>query len=606
MVNQIRSAKITLSYPLYSCAFDPTDSNQLIVAGGGGPGRNGVGNKITVLDTSNPDELSEIAELELSANEDNVTTLATGPRKDKTLTVFAGVNSSPDELKKGKNDHFRVFGISQPAKSTKTSGVRVVRIAEVARNALFVHKDTSAYQRLLRLSHPYENLSQLGAIATGLSKESEIALFDVPCSGGGRWKPRDRLDIPKEAMDLDVVQTGPDTYQLAYCDDHEIFTVEVSKTEISDPKSVYTITPDEGATAKASFKSLRYLAPGFLITVVNKPNSKGVALHGYRLPAEGRENARLAIKAKLPKGVSKATGLAVRNLSPPSSPTEKPDETQYVVAVAGNDSSISLFTLEHKYAASIDLLADLAPFQVLKDVHPSNITGLTFSSFAPPKSSKSAPELTVKLATVGVGFTTVVHSIPLKKHVDKSVSERKGGPPRQSRYVVALKSQGESPRTVITLITVVMLILAIIGQTFLEAKDIGKPVLGIRPYLPAAWTTPLRLRPAPATNDKTIKDLLSDARRHHSQPLVIRHDTTGEVDTNGLPPLHVGIHSEEDEETHGPTVAWESLDPKEQDVWKLRLKKTGHWVENMGESIFQGVLFGEIGGAIGNIMGEAL
>ncbi|KAI1464772.1 uncharacterized protein F4812DRAFT_441995 [Daldinia caldariorum] len=597
----IPTAKITLTYPLYSCDFDPTDPNQLVVAGGGGPGRNGVGNKITVLDTSNPEELSEVTELELSKTEDNVTTLAVGPRRDRSLTVFAGVNSSPEDIKKGRNDHFRIFSIDQPAKSAKTSGVRV-SISEIARHVLFVHKDTSAYQRLLRLSHPYEKLPQLGAAATGLSKQPEIALFDVPCEGGGRWKSRGRLDIPKEAMDLDVVQTGPDTYQLAYCDDHQIFTVEVSKEEISEPKCVYTITPDEGATAKDSFKSLRYLTPGFLITVVNKPNSQGVALHGYRLPAKEQDKARVAIKAKLPKGVSKATGLAVRNLSPTSSPTDKTGETQFVVAVAGNDASISLFTLEHKSSARVELLADLAPFQVLKGVHPSNITGLSFSPFSPPKSaSKGNTELTVKLASVGVGFTTVVHSIPLKKYVDKSVAKRKGGPPSPSRYVVALKSKGESSVTPITLLTVVVLLLALIGQVFLEAKDIGNPVLGIRPYLPASWTQPFRK--VAATNEKSIKDLLSDANAHHTQPLVIRHDESGEADPHGLPPLHVGIH---DEEVHGPAKSWENLNPEEQHLWKERLKKTGHWFEEMGESIFQGVLFGEIGGAIGNIVGEAL
>ncbi|KAI0180269.1 hypothetical protein GGR52DRAFT_530523 [Hypoxylon sp. FL1284] len=597
MTSRIPTAKITLTYPLYSCAFDPTDSS-LIVAGGGGPGRNGIGNKITVLDTSNPADLSQAAELELSANEDNVTSLVVGPRKDKNLTVFAGVNSSDEEIKKGKNKHFRVFGVDHPGKAAKTSGVRV---SEIARDALFLHKDANTYQRLLRLSHPYENSAQLGAAATGFSKEPEIALFDVPCAGGGRWKSRGTLDISKEAMDLDVVQTGPDTYQLAYCDDHDIFTVEVSKDEISEPKCVYTITPDEGATAKASFKSLRYLTPGFLITVVNKPNFQGVALHGFRLPAKNQENARLAIKAKLPKGVSRATGLAVRNLSPAASPTDKQGETQFVVAVAGNDSSISLFTLEHKSAATVDLLANLAPFQVLKGVHPSNITGLSFSAFTPPKSASKASELSVKLASVAVGFTTVVHSIPLKKHVDKSLPERKGGPPKESRYVVALKSRGESPVTVITLLAIVVLLLAFIGQTFLEAKDIGNPVLGIKPYLPVSWTRSLRNVPIP--NEKTIKDLLSDANVHHGQPLVIRHSDAQGADSEGLLPLHVGVH---DEEVHGPATSWEDLDPEKQDLWKERLKKTGHWVEDMGESIFKGVLFGEIGGAIGNIVGEAL
>lgn len=40
------SAKVTLSYPLYACDFDPHDANRLVVGGGGGAGRSGVGNKI--------------------------------------------------------------------------------------------------------------------------------------------------------------------------------------------------------------------------------------------------------------------------------------------------------------------------------------------------------------------------------------------------------------------------------------------------------------------------------------------------------------------------------------------------------------------------------
>lgn len=47
MANQIPSAKITLSYPLYVC--DWVDANQLVVGGGGGSGRNGVGNKLVSL-----------------------------------------------------------------------------------------------------------------------------------------------------------------------------------------------------------------------------------------------------------------------------------------------------------------------------------------------------------------------------------------------------------------------------------------------------------------------------------------------------------------------------------------------------------------------------
>jgi len=52
MAPLIPSAKATLSYPLYACDFDPLDANRLVVGGGGGAGRSGVGNKIVSPVTS--------------------------------------------------------------------------------------------------------------------------------------------------------------------------------------------------------------------------------------------------------------------------------------------------------------------------------------------------------------------------------------------------------------------------------------------------------------------------------------------------------------------------------------------------------------------------
>lgn len=593
----IPSVKITLSYPLWACDFDPNNANHLLVGGGGGSGRHGVGNKLTLLDVSNETDVSNIAEIELSKSEDNVTSLAVSARKVKGITAFAGVNGSPEDVHKGKNPHFRIFGITQPGKAAKSSGVG---ISELGRDSLFVCRDGDTYQRLLRISQPFDGLTQLGAVATGLSKEPQLALFDVPPSGAARWKSRARLDIPNEAMDLDVVQTGPDTYQLAYCDNNEIFTVDVSKEEISEAKCVYTLTSDDGDKGRPAFKSLRYLSPNFLFATANKP-ARGVVLHGYRLPTKEDENARLAVVKELPESVARTTGMAVRNLTPPSSPTEKQGDAQYVIAVAGADSSISLFTMEHKTAASVDLLADLAPVQTIKGVHPNNIIGLSFSSFSPPKSSKSASDLSIKLASVS-GNTAVVHSIPLRKYVDKSAPARKGGPPRQPRYVVALKSQKQSPAvTLITLLTLVILILAIIGQVFLEAIGVGQPVLGARNYLPASWTVPIRK--GPVVGQTFLGDLLTDVKLDEHQKIVIRHDDASGVGPDGLPQLKADIH---DEELHGPAKPWEELETQEQHIWKQRLQKTGHWVEDMGETVFKGILFGEIGGAIGAMVGEAL
>ena len=46
MAPAVASAKLTLSYPLYAADFDPQNNGFLLVGGGGGESRSGVGNKI--------------------------------------------------------------------------------------------------------------------------------------------------------------------------------------------------------------------------------------------------------------------------------------------------------------------------------------------------------------------------------------------------------------------------------------------------------------------------------------------------------------------------------------------------------------------------------
>lgn len=46
MSPSIPSAKLTLSCPLFAADFDPRHHGLLLVGGGGGEGRSGVGNKI--------------------------------------------------------------------------------------------------------------------------------------------------------------------------------------------------------------------------------------------------------------------------------------------------------------------------------------------------------------------------------------------------------------------------------------------------------------------------------------------------------------------------------------------------------------------------------
>jgi len=46
MAPLIAKAKVTLSYPLYACDFDPLDASNLVVGGGGGGSKTGVKNSI--------------------------------------------------------------------------------------------------------------------------------------------------------------------------------------------------------------------------------------------------------------------------------------------------------------------------------------------------------------------------------------------------------------------------------------------------------------------------------------------------------------------------------------------------------------------------------
>ena len=46
MAPPIATAKIALTYPIYASDFDPNSNGLLLVGGGGGESRSGVGNKI--------------------------------------------------------------------------------------------------------------------------------------------------------------------------------------------------------------------------------------------------------------------------------------------------------------------------------------------------------------------------------------------------------------------------------------------------------------------------------------------------------------------------------------------------------------------------------
>ncbi|KAL8983093.1 MAG: hypothetical protein Q9177_005082, partial [Variospora cf. flavescens] len=220
MAPPVASAKLTLSCPLYASDFDPQDNNFLLVGGGGGEGRSGVGNKIVLfalINTSRKQTISNIVDIDLSREEDSVTSLAIASSTSSSVIAFAGINSSQKDQNAGKNEHFRSFRLEYPPKK-RTDGRDVDggaqeykgQTAPLGRASLFKPSTGSkkeTYQRITRLSRPcIVNGGQLGAIATGLAPEGEIVLFDAKTNGPmGPWVEA-RLSTGKgEAADLDII-----------------------------------------------------------------------------------------------------------------------------------------------------------------------------------------------------------------------------------------------------------------------------------------------------------------------------------------------------------------------------------------------------------------
>ncbi|KAF4469950.1 hypothetical protein FALBO_3152 [Fusarium albosuccineum] len=583
-------ASTKLDYPLYAVDFDPEDSTRLVVGGGGGTSQTGVGNKITVLETQSQQELRVAGEIDLSHDEDSVMSLAVGSHKGKTTYLFAGVNSSPDSIAKGKNEHLRTLAIEQ-SKSRASVGTKIpdTNISELSRASLFENPDADTYQRLLRVA------GSVGAAATAMGKEPQLAVFDA---SGSAVKLRGVLELPKEAEDLDIVQTGDDEFQVAFCYKYELYLVKVNDKESSDPVLVYTMPDDHGE--RPVFRSIRFLSPNFLLAAANLPKRSGVVLQGYRLPQTGHKEARLAVNARIPRKIS-ATGLAVANLSPPASPGALLGETQFIIAVAGHDSSLSLYTIDATTGASIELLSKLWPLFTLKDAHGSDsITGVAFSTFVPPKTHLR--QQFIKLASISLQKTVTVHSIPLRKHVDVAPHNKKG-PPRATRYVTAMKARGPSSRPLVITLSIMALILAIIGQSILEVYGVNRPILHAQKFLPS-WHGTLRdpqHPPAAFLADEFLAKLAGrDAAKPEAGETLVVYESDATPVTEGedgtIPKLQLDVH---EPSVHGPGKTWEELGEKQKEAWKARLKEAGAWTQGMGESVFKGILFGELAGAVG-------
>ncbi|EXJ62664.1 hypothetical protein A1O7_03102 [Cladophialophora yegresii CBS 114405] len=647
MAPSVSSARVQLSYPLYAADFDPFNPDFLLVGGGGGSSATGVPNKISLIDASRRDQLKEVVDIELAKDEDSVTSLAVAESSPEYLTAFAGINSSVADHKAGKNEHLRSFRIRLPARKRKADGSAVDGGAEkplisaqatqvtqsLGRTALFKSKvDTKneTYQRVLRFSPTQKSGEpRLAAIASGLGPTNEIVVFH-PRPQPSQDNVVSRVDLDtKEAEDLDLAPNEGEKggYVLAYCTNDEVFMQQLPITSTPEaPTSLFRaaeISTNLPPSQRPKFRAIRFLTPRLLLLLRNRPQRSGADLLVLRVSKDCSQ-ARIVLRKQVNKSLKAAVGLDVAPLN------EVEGERQFVMAVGGipgENSAIEVLALDYSRDAG---LGTFRSFTYLKDVHDGPLTGLVFSNFIGskiPATGEVGPQ-SLRLASVGVDKSVVVHHIPLRPFPSSDV--------KTPRYVLIPPGRSEAAQTTFSVFFAVVIIgfVAFLMQAFCEIRGVVPPTLGAPDWLSprmreligepsllanrassAASDIPVAAHSAVDEFKKSADDIsatlssavaaataglknLVDQNSNLETPkaIIVREESLGEISTEV-------IQSDAEVVKQETLKKWDELSESQKKSWKRKLIDAGHWAEQQGENVLKGILFSELAGAVGNMVG---
>ncbi|RDW61898.1 uncharacterized protein DSM5745_10570 [Aspergillus mulundensis] len=643
MAPKIPSAKITLSCPLFAADFDPRNHAFLLVAGGGGEGRSGVGNKIFLLNAFKRHELSEVVDVELSRDEDSVTSLAAAQSTDTSIVTFVGINSSLALQKQNQNRHLRSFHIDYPPRraDSASSGSKpskpgqTVNLSQesVFRTVAGPKGSTDVYQRITRLS-PWngEGATRVAAITTGLAPSGEIVFLNANTTTPeeGDVIARIRLKSDEEAEDIDIAGQDEDTglFTAAYTNGFDVFTCRISpdlrSNAAPDVRCVYSPENTKGKGPRPKFRALRFLSPTTLLLLQNAPDRKGCELILLDLQPTISSPASQAIirQRKLRKSIKIGLGLDVCNLR-----SESQDQQQSIIAVSGSDQSLEVLTVDFNASRQHQTGAGYGPLRIYKtlhDVHPFSMTKICFSNFIPPLSpvTPETPPQYVKLASVSMGNTVVVHTFPLSPTPPSS---------RNPRYVLVRPGGSDFlmdlSGTLASVFSIVLVVLLL--QAFTEIRGVMPPYLGITDYLPPDLRTKLAVPynapltpPSPSSPIVQTEILPSpSAAPEESQSRLLR-DIIPNSDTSLLiscnpsnndlviephtPKLDSELPEADSEAESGPDLdsnsashparQWTDLSNEDRMSWKTHLINAGLWDQqhDEDESILSSVFFREL------------
>ena len=606
----------------------------------------------TLLNASRKNELSEFVDIDLSRDEDSVTSLAIAQSTETWATAFAGINSSTKDQQAGKNEHLRSFLLEYPQRRrTGTNGLTSEKPATLStethkgetkalgKASLFkpskaAKKET--FQRVLRLSKKKkDNGPRLGAVATGLAPAGEIVLFGADTSRPGPkdiWS-RIQLDDKQEAADVDITELEPRDseegvrFRVAYCTDYKVYITDVDdKTKDNGClcQNIYGLPQSDtpaSSTTRPKLRCLRFITSQVLVVLQNNPQGKGTEL--FLLEISGIITLRKVLHRK----IKSATALSITRLDA-SSPSEI---DQHVIAVAGADNSITILTLD-RFTSSPRGKLKFRSHTFLPSVHPTSITSLAFSTFIPPTTIwKDTPPQYVKLASTSIANTCVVHTLPLSPYPSPPK------PDSPARYLLAPPVRSTMTQNSISMLVALfaIAIAAFFLQAFTEIRGGTPEYLGVKQWLPdtvhdliarpymfedaasTAIVTPLsKVSEAGETPIQVVKSAASKAQKKLGlRGLLSQRNIGSDTSDNAN---HAIIVRHEDEENslsaelrHPSQVVegennakkWEELQKHEKEAWKKRLIDAGEWAIEEGESVLQGIFFSGLGAAVGAAAG---
>ncbi|KAL6704326.1 hypothetical protein ACN47E_008282 [Coniothyrium glycines] len=609
-------SKAKTSYPIFAATFANNRPGFLVVGGGGGAGRSGVKNKISLFDfTQRAPNVEPLTEIDCG-DTDSVNGLANLATKDG-LILYTGVNDSEEDRLKGKNEHFRSFEVKLPnAKEKADASISFLSKTSLLSAPQSTNGKKEGYQRLVRLSPPPRPASntpnrRIGAIASSLAgDENEIVLF---AATSNKPTPQDvigRITLHKghEANDLDIFTTKEGQFQVAYVTDQEVFVQDVNydfdarKAKGKNEHRKAYVVPNLDAV-RSKLRCIRWLSPKHLLLLLNRPNRSGVDLQILHLYEEGPGS--IIRRKTLPKHVKAATDMDVALLDADSN-----GAYQIGIAVGAIDISLTLYTMDY-HGPARDSLSSFHAFNSYDNVHEVQMTKVVWSPLV--KSEKTQGPHYLRLASTSLGNTISVETFELRPHGPRLVLQT-----ARSRNIFTAATY--------LVIAMVVAVLALLIQSLIDPEgNLTKSILPASVQTAASqhktFGETLREKrhnvmlnnadsPVVKSADR-IADLLdlhlpeiastadTDSIDAASQQkaIIIHHDS----ETDGALSTEVHDGHEAVLQKHAQAKKWDDLSKEERKLWKKKLSDAGMWAVGEGETILKSIFFGQIGGLVGQV-----